>query len=494
MALILATGVCATEQIADRVLRVGHPTAAVSQAYPFGRDEGGGIRAAIYDGLTYIDSKGDLRGALAVDWEKSDAFTWTFQLRQGVHFSNGQPFTAASVEATLDELFDSKAYHPRAADVDTIKSFRATGEYSFTITTVKPDPLLPRRISLIPIIEPLAWYEKGKALYSKKPVGTGPYNIETWGPNNTRPVLVGTPSSWRPISHFNRIEIKVLPDPSSRIAGLISKELDFAVGVGSDDLEYLQGLGYKTRILGSPNILSIALRTVRNNPSPISDVKVRQAMNYAVDKKSIVEHILSGTSRVAHQPAVEGLAGYNPNLKKYNYDPDKARELLKNSKYSGGFTLKLAVYGGLLAGDTLIFQKVAQDLGAVGIQIELRQISFPEYVRRLFNADWEGIDGFSLGWMNSTLWDPQKAYEQFSCKYTAPFFCDESMMPLINAARIEMDHRVRQEMLQQLTRKFVDQAVALFLIEFSGTVAYDSRIKIDQFRLDGSAFENISVN
>ena len=474
-----------------RVLRVGHPTAAVSQGYPFARDEGGGIRAAIYDALTYIDSKGVLRGALAVDWENTDDLTWTFRLRQGVKFSNGETFRASAVEATFNELFDSDSYHPRAADVDTIDSFKSDGDYTVTIKTAKPDPLLPRRISLIPIIEPLAWADKGKALYSKNPVGTGPYNIERWGPNNTRPVLIRSTSSWRKVMHFDRIEINVLPDPASRIAGLISRNLDFAVGVGSDDLQFLQNSGYITRILDSPNILSIALRTVGNETSPILDIRVRQAMNYAVDKTAIVNLILSGTSRVANQPAVEGLAGYSTLSKPYNYDPDKAQSLLDNAGYPDGFKLNFSVYGGLLAGDTLIFQKVAQDLGAVGIEVKLRQISFPEYVRRLFNADWQDIDGFSLGWMNSTLWDPQKAYEQFSCMYSAAFFCDPSMLPLINAARVEMNAKVREDLLERITIKFTDQAAALFLIEFSGIVAYDPRIEIGEFRLDGSVFESI---
>lgn len=291
--------------------------------------------------------------------------------------------------------------------------------------------------------------------------------------------------------HFNRIEINVLPDPASRIAGLISRNLDFAVGVGSDDLLFLQNSGYITRILDSPNILSIALRTVGNETSPILDIRVRQAMNYAVDKTAIVNLILSGTSRVANQPAVEGLAGYSAVSKPYNYDPDKAQSLLDDAGYPDGFKLNFSVYGGLLAGDTLIFQKVAQDLGAVGIEVELRQISFPEYVRRLFNADWQDIDGFSLGWMNSTLWDPQKAYEQFSCMYSAAFFCDPSMLPLINAARVEMNAKVREDLLERITIKFTDQAAALFLIEFSGIVAYDPKIEIGEFRLDGSVFESI---
>jgi len=294
------------------------------------------------------------------------------------------------------------------------------------------------------------------------------------------------------VKYYDRIEKTVITDPGARISGLLSGRLDLTISLASDDIPTLEASGMEVSILKNPSILSIALRTVREDDSPIKDARVRRALNYAVNKQAIVDYILGGTTRVAHQPSAPGLIGYNPDAEPFDYDPEKARELLAEAGYAEGIDLKFSVYGGILPGDTLIFQQVAQDLGAVGVNVELRQISFPDYVRRLFNADWGDIDGFSIGWMNLNLWDPQKAYEQFSCAYSAPFYCDEESMPLIKAAGTEMDPVKREQLLQDVVLRLRDQGASIWLTEMSGAVAHVPGLDIGPYRIDGSAYAKMS--
>jgi len=475
-------------------LVVGHPTPAVSGAYPFARDEGGGVRFALYDALTWLNFEGGLEPAVALSWENEFPKVWVFTLRPGVTFSNGKAVDADAVVGTLAAMYDPEVNHPRTADVGKLESFSARDAMTVEVVTPEPDPLLPQRLSLVPIIDPEAWAELGQLEFSKNPVGTGPYVIESWGNNNTRPVLVARDHAWRPAQQMTRVEVKVVTDVGARVAGLLTGEFDIAVGMGSDDLPLLESNGYTAKVLGSPDILSIALRNVRDDNSPIKDARVRRALNYAVNKQAIVDFILGGTTRAAHQPSSPGLIGYNPDAEPFSYDPDKARQLLAEAGYPDGFDIKFYVYGGLLPGDTLIFQQVAQDLTAVGARTELRQISFPDYVRRLFAGDWDDADGFSIGWMNRILWDPQRSYEQFSCGYTAPFYCDEEAMPLIAAARTEMDPERREEMMRELVLRLRDQGAALWLVEFSGLVAYRPELEIPNFRIDGSLFDKVTVN
>lgn len=473
-------------------LRVGHPSIAVTGADPFARDEGGGLRFAIYDGLTRLTRTGVMEPSLAVSWDNEDDTTWVFNLREGVVFSNGEPFTAASVVATFDALFDPSKNHGRANDILTIESYAARDDFTVEIKTNAPDPLLPKRFNQLPIIEPKAYAEMGHEQYARTPVGTGPYNIESWGSNNSRPVLVATGTSWRIVKHYDRIEKTVITDPGARISGLLSGRLDFTLSLGSDDIPTLEASGMEVNVLSNPSILSIALRTVREDDSPIKDARVRRALNYAVNKQAIVDYILGGTTRVAHQPSAPGLIGYNPDAEPFDYNPEKAKALLAEAGYADGIDLRFSVYGGILPGDTLIFQQVAQDLGAVGVNVELRQISFPDYVRRLFNADWGDIDGFSIGWMNLNLWDPQKAYEQFSCAYSAPFYCDEEAMPLIAAAAVEMDPVKREGLLKDVVLRLRDQGASIWLTEMSGAVAHIPGLGIGDFRIDGSAYANMT--
>lgn len=478
----------------SRTLRVGWPATAVSAAYPFSRDDGGGIRYAIYDALTWIDINGVLHPRLAVSWENESPTTWVFKLREGVVFNNGEPFNAEKVVRALDIFFDPDILHPRQADTGKFKSYRARGPYELEISTLQPDPIFHRRVSLLPIIEPKAWMEKGQDVYAKEPIGTGPYKVTSWGGNNTRPVLEHVPTSWREIGNVDRVEIIIVTDPGARVAGGLSGQLDYIASVVSDDFPTLRLAGFKIHKLNSPNILSLAFRTVRDDPSPLKDARVRRALNHAVDKTSIAEIILGGDNRVVHQPAAPGLIGYDPNVIPFDYSLEKAKALLAEAGYEDGFSLKFAVYGGLLANDTLIFQKIAQDFRAIGIPTEMRQISFPDYVRRLFNADWDGIDGFSMGWLHNTLYDPQRAIDQFSCVYSAPFYCDEDLMPLINAARIEMNPTRRSEMLTKVISTLSKSGAALWLIDFSGSVAFDQNIEIGDFRLDGTMFEAMTFN
>ena len=472
-------------------LRVGFPVAAATGGYPFGRDDGGGLRFAFYDGLTQFTPTGELLPALAASWQNETPTTWVFKLKEGVVFSNGEPFNADIVVATLAELYNPDVLHPKKSDMGPISEYRARDPYTVEITTSEPDPLIPKRMAQLPMIEPKAWAALGKDGYARTPVGTGPYTIESWGANNTKPVLVVAETSWRKVKHIKRVEMTIIPDPGTRVGGLLSEELDMAISIASDDIAMLEANDVTIRMTTNPSILSIALRTVRPDDSPIKDARVRQALNYAVDKQSIADFILGGTVRVAHQPSAPELIGYNPDAEPFDYNPEKAKQLLAEAGYPDGFSLKFAVYGGVLPGDTLIFQKIAQDLAAIGIQVELRQISFPDYVRRLFNAAWDDIDGFSIGWLNMQLWDPQKSFEQFSCMYTAPFYCDEGMMPRLESARTEMDPGKREAMLKDIVLRFRDEAAALWLVDFAGANGLQPSYEVGQFRLDGSVFEQI---
>jgi peptide/nickel transport system substrate-binding protein len=491
--LLIASGLAAATARAEvTTLRVGHPTPAVTGAYPFARDEGGGIRYAMYDALTWHTFKGKLMPALALSWENESPTTWVFKLRPGVTFSNGKPFDASAVIGTLDAMYDPTVVHPRTADVGPLESYRARDDMTVEIVTPAPDPLLPKRMSLVPIIDPDVWAEIGQAGYARTPVVTGPYTIESWGGNNTRPVLIAREESWRKVKQMTRVEMNVITDVGARISGLLTGEFDIAISLGSDDIAMLEASGMNISVLDSPDILSLALRTVRDDDSPLKDARVRRALNYAVNKQAIVDFILSGTTRVAHQPLSEGLIGYNPDVAPFHYDPDKAKALLAEAGYAGGFDLEFYVYGGLLPGDTLIFQQVAQDLTNVGVRTQMRQVPFPDYVRRLFAGDWDNADGFSIGWMNRVMWDPQRSYEQFSCAYAAPFYCDEEAMPLIAASRTEMDPARREALMQDIVRRLTDQGAALWLVEFSGVVGMRPGFSTPEFRIDGSMFQDVT--
>jgi peptide/nickel transport system substrate-binding protein len=303
------------------------------------------------------------------------------------------------------------------------------------------------------------------------------------------------PTSWPKSKQIDVIETLTVTDATARIKALLSGRVDIALGLGPDDLEEVKAAGYETLVTPVPSVLAVAFRTVRDDAAPLKDVRVRLAMNHAVDKETIVKHILAGTTRVASQGTVPGIPGYNSNLKPFAYDPAKAKALLTEAGYPNGFKMVMLVYGGLLPNDTTVFQKVAQDLGAIGVKVELRSMTFADYARRLFNGDWQGVDAFSNGWLSIGVGDPVRAVDQFSCAYNAPFFCQPDMMPLIDATRSEMDPARRDQLMQDVMAAFNQTAVALWLVEFSSIAGISPRVKNYATRSDaiGILFESMTI-
>lgn len=474
-----------------KTLRVAAISPPISFGAPFSRDEGGFIRPSLYDGLTLVTRTGELKPALAESWTTENDTTWVFKLRPNVVFSNGEVFDAAAAEAALKTLIDPAMRFPRALDVTGIASVRARDALTLEIITAKPDPLLARKLNMVPIPAPKAWATLGPENFAKAPVGTGPYTVTAWGGAGL--TLEAVPTSWRKAREITRVETTIIPDPSARIQALLSGGVDLALGLGPDHMEDVKAAGLNVRITPMINVSVIAFRTVRDDAAPLKDVRVRQALNYAVDRDGIVREIMAGTTRVASQGVVQGAPGYNADLKPYPYDPAKAKALLAEAGYPNGFNLAMLVYGGLLPNDTTMFQKVAQDLGAVGVKVELRSMTFPDYARRLFNGDWEGVDAFSNGWLSVGLGDPMRAIDQFSCGYNAPFFCEPAMMPMIESVRYEMDPAKRDVLMQNLMAEYRTSAAALWLIEFAFITGFSPIIQNFDTRADGILYEAITL-
>jgi peptide/nickel transport system substrate-binding protein len=491
-ALALLTLIVLAGAAEAKTLRVATISPAISFANPYARDEGGYLRPSIYDGLTLVTRRGELKPALAESWTIENDTTWVFKLRPHVVFSNGETFDAEAAASAIKNLIDPAQRFPRALDVTGIAGVRVRDPLTLEVITAKPDPLLARKLNMAPIPAPKAWKEMGVEAFSKAPVGTGPYKVVKW--DSARTVLEAVPTSWRKAREITKIETTVTPDASARVKALLSGRVDIALGLGPDDIDAVKDAGYDIRITPVINVSVLAYRTVRDDASPLKDVRVREALNYAVDRDSIVREILGGTTRVASQGVVPGAPGYNPDLKPYPYDPAKAKALLAAAGYTNGFPLTIAVYSGLLPNDTTMFQKMAQDFAAVGVKVELRTMTFADYARRLFNGDWQGIDAFSNGWLSVGYGDPMRAIDQFSCNYNAPFICEPALLPKIEAVRYEMDPAKREKLMQDLMVDYRNAAAALWLIEFSFITGLNTAIKNFDTYANGISYEDITLD
>lgn len=476
-------------------LRLAISTPELNKGDPFARYRGGTLKAAIFDGLTQISLTGEVRPALALSWELIGETEWKIRLRPDAKFSNGRPVTAHSVVAVFDYLRSPEAQrYWMPNEISTIINAKVIDNLTLSIFTQKPDPLLPRRLSVMTIPDMDAWNERGAADFAENPVGTGPYNVTTWGANASNIRLDAVRTAWREHKQITSIEMKVVTDGTRRVQSLLSGETQLAVNLEADALDTLKSAGLKAIIIPNPIVISVGLKTANAEGSPLLDVRVRRALNHAIDKSAISKQILHDLMQPANQGATRGTVGHNPAIAPYEYNPDKARALLAEAGYPDGFAMTIGVWTGQVPGDALVFQQLAQDLAHVGVKAELRVLPYQEFSRRLMLGDWKGIEAVSLNWTSRAMLDAQPALELYTCKRKpSPFFCDQDLDRAIDEARFEMDSVVRTKKLQDAMATSVAAAPSIFLVNYADIVAMQADINGYEVRSDGILFEKITI-
>jgi peptide/nickel transport system substrate-binding protein len=291
---------------------------------------------------------------------------------------------------------------------------------------------------------------------------------------------------------MDRVEILSIADTSARLQALMANQIDIAIGLGPEDAAVAEQSGYKIARQPYAAVLSLAFRNVRPDNSPLKNQKVRYALNLAVDREGMVKQILSGIGGVASQGATPETFGYNPALKPYPYDPDRAKAMLAEAGYPKGFPLVIQVLTNLTMSDTAVYQKVADDLRRVGVQVELRPTTFASWLRSYSSGEWGDVDAFSLTWSSAPFQDVSRPIEYYSCAKINPFFCDESIMPLITASTADMNPQSREKKLQEILAKLQEIAPALLLVNAENIITTSARVQNLTARVMGIDFERVT--
>lgn len=462
-------------------LNVGVVGLPPTQGNPFGALGSPSIYtwSAIYDALTLVDSDGQPQPALATEWVAVDDDTWTFTLRDDVSFSNGESFDAAAVVATWDYLSSEEgAATVVGRELTTISAVEAIDESTLEITTVGPDPVLPNRLSAMFIVAPEQWSDLGPEGFAADPIGTGPFAVESWG--NTEVSLSAVADSWR-TPGTAEIRVIALPEPASRVQALQSGQVDIALGVSPDQIDAIEGSGATVDVRPASQVMSLTFNST-DPESPFADPIVRRALNLAVDRQAIVDGLLAGLAAPASQGSTPAANGYDDSLEPIPYDPEQAAELLAEAGYPDGFSFVAEVVVGSFPADGEIYQAMAENLRQIGVDVELRQVQFPEWLEKFNNGTWAG-EAIGLSWNTAPLLDAIRPYNYASCLKEPAFFCDEAQQALITEASETLDPDARRQVLGELAALTVENPPSLFLIE---------QIDLHAVGANVSGFENIN--
>ena len=427
--------------------------------------------SAIFDGFTNLQADGSFEPALATRWEQIDDLTWIFDLREGVRFSNGEHFDAQAVVRAAAYLQSEAAQlFVIHRELGVLKRVEALDTHRVRITTHRPVPLLPRVLSAFRIVAPDYWDEAGPEKFATAPVGTGPFAVESWNEAGIR--LVRNTGSWRP-AKLEQLDVLRVDDSSVRLQTLTSGDVDIAMGLSPEDRDLLESSGYVFAAHRAPNTLVLTFITVE--AGPLQDLRVRQALNIAINRAPIIDVFLDGAVPVPSQPGLPSAFGYNPELAPLKYDPDGARRLLAEAGYPDGFEIVAEVVTGVATNDTAVFQQVFADLRKIGVTVKPQIITSAQLVSGIGSGHWRGRM-FMLDYNLLPALDALSVMTIHSCLRRIPWHCDEGVMPLADQAFAEPDLEKRERLTRTLMAELVANPPALILYEAATFYAHASEI------------------
>jgi peptide/nickel transport system substrate-binding protein len=434
----------------------------------------------IYDSLIYLDEKGTVYPGAATDWSfSSDNLTLTFKLRQGVKFHDGTPLDAQIVKDTVARMIDPKTASPNVGMLGPLDSVDVVDP--MTVAYKFKQPFAPIFVGLgysycAPISIPAV--QKYGDQYGRHPVGTGPYKFVDWTADDTIILEKNADHTWsttfyktQQAPQIDRVEFRVIPDDATRLSALTSGEVDVVAGTDAVPIDKIsslkdqQGLTVYTRPM-----VGVYYANLNHKMKPFDDVRVRQAISYAIDRDSIVQLVVDGNGKPAVSLLASAFGDYNPNVTPYTYDPEKAASLMKEAGLENGFeTTYLNIAPPALY--TRVAEVIQQNLAAIKIKIQIQPFPVAQWVS-------EGNSGkYGIAFSYYTYSDPDVlsllarsgAYFNFSwptgLKSDPSLKFDDQLDALLDEQRVTFDKARRKDVLWQAQARINDQAHYVMLWE-----------------------------
>ena len=326
------------------------------------------ILFSIYEALVAIDEHGGYRPALAERWSVAeDARTWTFTLRRGVTFHNGDTLRAADVVASIRRALDPAiggAFGTQGVLATYLGTaeVRALGESTVRIVTAEPMADLLDLMAAI-LISP----ERDLPRLPGTLVGSGPYRISSQA--ESKVVLAAYDRYWGPAPRYPEIRFVAEPDARKRVDALLAGEADVAAGIGIEGKRRLAEAGGATAHERESGLCIIFMLNAQNGPC--RDRRVRQALNYALDVDAIIAGVMNGGATRLNGYLTANHFGYNPETLAYPHDPEKARRLLAEAGYGGGLTLVFDIPSTMPDEAPALTRMMAEQYRQVGITVKV---------------------------------------------------------------------------------------------------------------------------
>lgn len=455
------------------------------------------ILVNVYDGLVrYKPGTLTVEPALATSWTISpDGKTYTFKLRKDVKFHDGTPFNAEAVKFNFDRMLDkTNPYYdtgpfPLSFFFSSIDKVEVVDDLTVKFTLKEPyAPFLSNLAYPTGLMVSPAAVKKWGKDYGRHPSGTGPFKFKEWKPN-IQVTVERNDDYWDGKPPLQAVIFRPITDANTRVAEMLSGGIDLMVEVPPDNLKQFQSDShFKVYEQAGPHLWFLILNM---KDGIFADKRVRQAVNYAINKKALVNDVLQGTATVAAGPIPPAFSwAYDDKLQPYPYDPAKAKELLKEAGAEGKTLTFYVTQGGSGMLDPVAMGTAIQaDLEAVGLKVKIETFEWNTFLSKV-NPGLEGkADMAEMAWMTNdpdTL--PYLALRTGAWPdkggFNSGYYSNPEVDKLLEEARTSTDQAKRAELYKKMEQIVHDDAPWAFIANWKQNAV--STDKVENFALQPS--------
>jgi peptide/nickel transport system substrate-binding protein len=406
----------------------------------------------LFDNLVSRHPDGKLYPSLATEWKLTNPTTWTFKLRQGVKWHNGDPFSSADVKYSFERTWDPKVNTRVSTVFTTVDKVEAPDANTVVFTTKKPDPLLAARVAFYGgQIVPKKYLEAvGGDTFNAKPIGTGPVRFVSWTKDD-RLVLDANPDYFGGKPDFDRFIMRSIPETAPRIAALLKGEVDLITQLPPDHAERVTG-NPTTRVTGAL-YAGLYVLAVNSKVPPLDNPLVKQALSLGVDRDLIVKELWRGRGIVPSSQIAKGDNHYDASLPPLKYDPKEARDRLKKSGYKGEEVV-IETTVGYTANDKPMSEAIVAMWRDIGVNAKVEVLEYSVRAQKNRDRTFKG-----LWWSDptSTLSDPDGMFWRLlSPGGPQDYWRHARFDELGEAARFSVDEKFRGQAYREMTKIFLD--------------------------------------
>jgi peptide/nickel transport system substrate-binding protein len=424
----------------------------------------------MYDQLVHRTNDMKVTPGLATSWEVLSDSHWRFHLRKGVKFHDGSDFTAEDVKFSLDYVLHPDKPHGVTNRIAPIQEVKVVDRYTVDIYTKGVFATMLLGLSNASI-EPKEFVKKnGRDALLRQAIGTGPFKLAVWEPGD-RLEIVANKNYWGGAPKVDRVVVRQVPEATTRIASLLAGEADIIEEVPVDLIPQVESSSNAV-IDSVPSNVGLIL-TMDTSKKPFDNPKVREAMQYAINKELILKQILRGNGELLDGQLLSRNAfGHNPNLKPFPYDPAKAKALLKEAGLANGFTTSITTRSGKYLSDVDMTNAIVGMLSEVGIKATVNVVEGGVYSKMTKAHDMGPIH--LVGWYN--LGEADYAMVWFTKKSNRAYWYNQEYEDLFIKGRSTLDTAKREKAYWRMAEIMREVNPSVFLFDIPTIYARSKKL------------------